>query len=63
MCGFCEEIYSLDEPLPDKNCISYDKIMKQFDIWAATADPYDSGVIEDVRYCPYCGRELKGETK
>lgn len=34
---------------------------QRFDIWAVVADPYDSGVIENVKYCPYCGRELKGE--
>ncbi len=59
MCSFCEKIYQLIEGgLPNKNLIAYDKIWGQFDIWAATDDPYDSGIIEDVRYCPYCGRAL-----
>ena len=59
MCGFCKKIYPLSKGgLPDKNLIAYDEVLDQFDIWAATADPYDSVMIEDVRYCPYCGREL-----
>lgn len=60
MCSFCEKIYHLGKDgLPDENLISYDTALDQFDIWSATGDPYDSGVIGDVKYCPYCGRELK----
>ena len=62
MCNFCEKIYPLSKGgLPDKNLIAYDETLDRFDIWTATADPYDSGIIEDVKYCPYCGKELKGE--
>lgn len=63
MCKFCEKIYplSIESGLPNKNLISYDEILDQFDIWAATADPYGSGLIENIKHCPYCGRELKGE--
>lgn len=62
MCSFCEKIYQLIEGgLPDENLIAYDKILGQFDIWVATADPYDSGLIENVKHCPYCGRDLRGE--
>ena len=63
MCEFCEKIYPLSKgDLPDKNLIAYDdEVLDQFDIWVATADPYDSGLIENVKHCPYCGRELKGE--
>ena len=62
MCKFCEKIYPLSKGgLLNKNLIAYDETLDHFDIWAVIADPYDSGVIEDVKYCPYCGRELKGE--
>lgn len=75
MCKFCEKIYPLSKGgLPNENLIAYDEALDQFDIWAvrlpyflpsrklsSTADPYDSGLIENVKHCPYCGRELKGE--
>lgn len=64
MCSFCEKIYPLSKgSLPDENLIAYDEVLDQFDIWVATVDPYDSGLIENVKHCPYCGRELKGETQ
>lgn len=62
MCKFCEKIYPLSKgDLPNENLIAYDEELDQFDIWAATADLYSSGLIENVKHCPYCGRELKGE--
>lgn len=64
MCKFCEKIYPLHEGgIPDENVITYDDRYDQFDIWSDTGDPYDSGVLEDVKYCPYCGRKLRGENK
>lgn len=64
MCSFCEKIYPLSKgSLPDENLIAYDEVLDQFDIWVATADPYDTGILQDVKFCPYCGEKLiwKGE--
>lgn len=64
MCSFCEKIYPLSKGgLPDENLITYDEVLDQFDIWAAAGDPYDTGVLQDVKFCPYCGEKLiwKGE--
>lgn len=62
MCEFCEKIYPLSKGgLPNENLIAYDEVLDQFDILAATADPYSSGLIENIKHCPYCGREVKGE--
>lgn len=65
MCNFCEKIYPLSKGgLPNENLIAYDEALDQFDIWAATADPYSpysSRLVENIKHCPYCGRELKGE--
>lgn len=47
MCNFCEKIYPLSKGrLPDENLIAYNEALDQFDIWAATADPYDSGSLK-----------------
>lgn len=59
MCKFCEKIYPMSKAgLRNENLIAYDEELDQFDI-CAYADPYDSGLIENVKHCPYCGRELK----
>ena len=30
-------------------------------ILASTGDPFCEGCVEDIKYCPYCGRELMNE--
>lgn len=58
-CNFCKKIFDNLETTPNVNCII--KYGEQFDIQAVVADPYDCEWLDDVKYCPYCGRELKGE--
>ena len=58
-CKFCSLIFDIEE-VPDFNCIVKGSA-SQFYINAPSADPYDGGCLEDVKYCPYCGRDLKGE--
>ena len=58
-CKFCSIIFDIEEA-PDFNCIVKGSASK-FDINVPAGDPYDSGYLEDVKYCPYCGRDLKGE--
>lgn len=60
MCNFCKKIYPLSEGgFPEESLIAHDEPLDQFDIWAC--NPYDCVIIQDVKYCPYCGRNLKGE--
>ena len=58
-CKFCSLIFDIEEA-PDFNCIVKERT-GQFDINVPAGDPYDFGYLEDVKYCPYCGRDLKGE--
>lgn len=30
-----------------------------FNIWADTGDPWEWGIVEKIKYCPYCGRLLE----
>lgn len=65
MCEFCSRI--LDDSgvgWIDDDLITYDPKFKRFYIQVASADPYDTGILEDVKFCPYCGEKLswKGET-
>ena len=32
----------------------------EFDIVANPGDPYELGLVCDIEFCPYCGRNLKG---
>ena len=65
MCKFCDLLYSEDQ--------AYDKLHQEgaadlvyFDddgelnVQVDTGtDPYESGILSNITYCPYCGRNLK----
>ena len=36
----------------------YDKAGK-LNIQVDTGDPYQEGILSDITYCPYCGRNLE----
>lgn len=55
-CSFCENFEEQD----DENHIYKDED-GQFNIMADTGDPYQWGIIEDINYCPYCGRRLAND--
>ena len=60
MCDFCERILDdADVRWVDNNLITYDRKFDQFDIRTAAGDPYDEGILDDVKFCPYCGERLK----
>ena len=59
-CDFCRNVFDIEQCLPDSNCLIHDE--RGFHIQAVTADPYDGGRVDDIRYCPYCGRDLKEYT-
>ena len=64
MCSFCSNI-------PDdssvgwikNNLITYDPEFKKFYIQVVSDDPYETGILENAKFCPYCGEKLswKGE--
>ena len=55
-CDFCEHIKDVTEDFNNENCIVKDE--NQYDIIAVVADPFDWGLIERIKFCPYCGRKL-----
>lgn len=56
MCSFCKQIFNQDESnAKDENHIYWDD---GFYILAVAGDPYDCGILEKVKFCPYCGRKL-----
>lgn len=56
VCDFCKKIYR-SESLPDVySYIACDVHFNRLEIYIDAE--YDYGVIRDVRYCPYCGRDL-----
>lgn len=74
MCKFCETIYPVEDTsdiafqrgkykdFKEDNYIYADKD-GTFNIEAQTGDPYESGIVENIKYCPYCGRKLESEDK
>lgn len=60
MCDFCRRIFDDSEVgWVDNNLITYDRKFDQFDIQTVAGDPYDTGILSDVKFCPYCGEKLK----
>ncbi len=72
MCDLCKEIYPekdinnivfhrgkyvrKDFIEPDSFIIINDD--RSFDIIVNPGDPYELGIIPNIKYCPYCGRDL-----
>ena len=67
MCSFCNEIIEIDKQRAKSYYDRDNAIVKWFDkegkinfgFWVEVDDFYYSGVAEEIRYCPKCGRELK----
>lgn len=53
-CDFCNDFKSK----PDGNHL-YKHPDGEFIIMADTGDSFQWGAIEDIKYCPYCGRRLE----
>lgn len=64
MCKFCEEIAMNDEECGKfiingkEDFIFKDDCGEGFKILTDTGDSFVHGVIDNVRYCPRCGRKL-----
>ncbi len=64
MCTFCDLLYSskqADNKLYMEGAadlVYYDE-QGELNIQVDTGDPYESGILNDIAFCPYCGRNLK----
>lgn len=64
MCYFCDLLYFEDQA-DDKLLNGGAADLVYFDndgelnIQVDTGDPYESGILSNITYCPYCGRNLK----
>lgn len=74
MCDLCSKISTLTRvskgpfkgwscPETNENQIVYDPTDNTYNIWSdGDGDPFQAGLcIQDIKYCPRCARELKGE--
>lgn len=64
MCKFCDQLYSKEQAddrlhnIGAADLVYYDKD-GELNIQVDTGDPYESGILSDITFCPYCGRNLK----
>ena len=64
MCDFCEKIYSNKDAYDYvKNTVYPPYVVigennGKYTLWNSCDDPYYSGVIMDINFCPVCGRQL-----
>jgi hypothetical protein len=73
MCDFCKNIETLKKiktgafrggyyPTENKTQIVYSDIDNDFNLFVGCDDSFYSGIeLQNIRYCPYCGRELVKE--
>ena len=62
MCKFCEKIYDFNGYVDDSiDYISQDDIDGKFWLHANNGNKYAQSLLFDIKYCPYCGMELKNE--
>ena len=64
MCKFCDLLY-FDDQASGKlfnegaaDLVYFDN-NGELNIQVDTGDPYESGILSNITYCPYCGRNLK----
>lgn len=64
MCKFCDLLYS-EKQANNKLHNEGDADLVYFDdegelnIQVDTGDPWDSGILSGITYCPFCGKNLK----
>lgn len=72
MCTFCEKIYPNEDcrdivfALGEYSELKYDPMNRfitidengEYDLNVIPDDPYELGFIPNVKFCPYCGRNL-----
>lgn len=61
MCDFCGFAIRSDSGIhpSSRPFLAYDKDDGHFYIEVPTADPYVTESVDNIRFCPYCGKELK----
>lgn len=64
MCGFCEKIIKTDKEYFDARVNGGDFIFQNEELFCVLIDTGDSGCLgclNDIKYCPICGRNLTGK--
>ena len=59
-CDFCRTIY---DPIDSLNCNCIVGYGNRYDINIESANPYSGEWLENVNYCPFCGRRLNKKTR
>ena len=66
MCEFCENIAKDDEEFgkirmnaPEKDFIFVDE--NAFHVFVETGDSFCPGILNNINFCPICGRKLRSE--
>ena len=70
-CSFCNKEYNFEEAEKWKNdswnweldaphtiCV---KDKEKYALWSKCDDPYYTGYVMRINYCPICGRNLRGK--
>ena len=64
MCEFCKDIAFTDDDFVQARFKGGDFIFKDNDEYGILIDTGDSGclgALNDIKFCPMCGRELRSE--
>ena len=63
MCDLCDKTYKTKEEMKEKFKSHWDEVTCIIGdgLYVPCEDPYYSGVVLQINYCPVCGRKL-GET-
>ena len=64
MCKFCDLLYSekqADNKLHNEGAadLVYFDDDGELNIQVDTGDPWESGILSNITFCPFCGRNLK----
>lgn len=61
MCNFCKKIFIIQTgEIPFiSGFIEYDESENQFCLGVDSYDPNYTGYLDNIKYCPYCGRKLE----
>ena len=69
MCGFCNKIYTAEEAhrhvvtTLDPPYLVIAEDCGTYTLWYSCDDPFYSGKILTIGFCPVCGMELSKKTK
>lgn len=65
MCDLCKNIPKTDEEFGNMRMDGKENIIfsekSKFHLFADTGDSFCPGIVNDINYCPMCGRKLVEE--